>query len=447
MKTIRRLLGICCVVLVTFGRAKDTVDPGKFARAIKDSLTNEELRIYVIERDDLQPKRGDLMANDGVYGDHLGEEELLKLSKEDLVKRLQYFTAKLSAVRQSMDYEARKGVGALQAHLGGAPKPSYAVSDVRRAEHLIVKPSGEIVPEKPKDETWTKPGLFGKPKDLATRDGKRGPFLLRRTADDWSDDLTDATGAKVTYSDDRVSKQATWSSEGAIIYPIAIGAKKDPDPGHPRSGDATVQILPAVSWKIVDVAETKDGDVEELQFHAPVVWSTAQFNTGWLSRSVISFSPYGLTDFHFKGAVIGATASFAPFIFDRTSGFAINKGYTGLGYGPVMYRLGFEPGLDFNHLSSASRFITRDDHKDHFRIGGKAELALRSLNFPSLELLISYQGFASISGGPSHSDLLSYSAKIWLNDYAGLSLDYQKGSTPIADKDVDLTTVGFEFRF
>lgn len=449
MKALPFLLSALGGVLLSLAHAKDPLDPGKFAHASADSMTREELRRYVIERDNLQPKRGDLMANDGLYTGDPDKEALLKLSKEDLIGRLSYFESKLKAIRRSMNEEADLKIGAIKfkAGLKAEDQPPYPVALVRQAEHLIVKADGKVVSEKPKDEPWKKPGLFGEAKELEKHDGKRGPFLLRKTADDWSGDLTDAAGAKVTYADDRLSKKSKWSSEGAVIYPIALGGKEDGNPGRPKSGNATLQVLPALGWKIADVQETATGDVEELQLQAPLVWSTPQFNVGWLSNSVFSFSPYTLTDFHFKGAVLGATASFAPFIFDRKSGFAINKGYTGLCYGPVLYRIGFEPGLDYNHLSSTSRFITRDDHKDHFRIGGKTELALRWQDFPSLEFVISYQGFASISGGPSHSDLFSYSAKIWLNEYAGLSLEHQKGSTPVADKDVNLTTFGFEFRF
>jgi hypothetical protein len=291
----------------------------------------------------------------------------------------------------------------------------------------------------------TIPGLIGTGKQSGN--SLWGPLRLRKTSDDWSSDLSKAQGANANYTDDRKAGKASWSTEGALIYPIAFSqdnTRSDPDNSIRSS---TWRLLPATTWKVVKGQDPQKGDVEELQFQVPVAWSANHVGLGWLRNSDVALSPYFLTDFGFKGAVEGVSLSYTPYLQDYDSGFALNSGYKGLGNSPVLYRLGLVPSVDFNHLSSTSRFISREAHSDYFRAGGKVELGLRTMNYPSIELLASYQAFAGTSGAPDYSDLISASAKLWINDHAGITLNYQVGSTPVAQKDIDLITLGIELKF
>jgi hypothetical protein len=154
-----------------------------------------------------------------------------------------------------------------------------------------------------------------------------------------------------------------------------------------------------------------------------------------------------LTDFSFKGLVSGASFSYSPNVFDDISGFGINTGYKGLGHTPLMYRLGLVPSVDYNHLFSTSRFITRKTQTDYFRLGGKVEAGLITKGYPSIEAIASYQPLIGISGAPDYSYLLSLSGKLWFNKNVGFSLDYQRGETPVAQKNLDLLTAGLEVKF
>ena len=68
-------------------------------------------------------------------------------------------------------------------------------------------------------------------------------------------------------------------------------------------------------------------------------------------------------------------------------------------------------------------------------------------SYPSLEFVLSYRAFAGIRGAPGYSDLSSLASKFWLNRHAGLAVEYERGSTPIAQRDIDLWTLSFELKF
>jgi hypothetical protein len=53
----------------------------------------------------------------------------------------------------------------------------------------------------------------------------------------------------------------------------------------------------------------------------------------------------------------------------------------------------------------------------------------------------------NFSGDGIYSDLFKASTTYWINRYAGLTLEYQKGDTPVADKAIDLLTFGLQLRY
>ena len=79
--------------------------------------------------------------------------------------------------------------------------------------------------------------------------------------------------------------------------------------------------------------------------------------------------------------------------------------------------------------------------------GGKAEIGLITKGYPALETVAAYQMLAGITGAPDYSDLLSLSGKLWLNPFAGFTVEYQRGDTPVAQKAIKLLTIGLELKF
>jgi hypothetical protein len=58
----------------------------------------------------------------------------------------------------------------------------------------------------------------------------------------------------------------------------------------------------------------------------------------------------------------------------------------------------------------------------------------------------SYEMLEALSGEGGFSDLLKLRATLRLNDYAGLTLEYSVGDTPVADQEIDLITLGLELK-
>lgn len=281
-----------------------------------------------------------------------------------------------------------------------------------------------------------------------------GPFLLRKSADDWLKERKDTEGAKVAYADNRIDKQTTWSTEGALLYPMRLWQRNVAPNSTEFFGSQSIQFIPSASWKVVNIAETNKGDIEELMFQLPVVWSVTHRGAGWWRNSHVGLTPYYHTDFHFDGEVFGGKLTWTPVFRQEVENdyrgplLSVNTGYRDLWRSaPLRYYIGLVPALDFNHFSRTNLFITREKHDDYFRAGGKAELGLKTAGYPSLELLASYEAFAGLHGAPDFSDLISLKSKFWFSDYAGVFLQYDKGDTPVAQKKIDLVTFGLELRF
>ena len=408
---------VCYALLALLSRGAEQVDPAAFDKNGNRVLELDELRFYVIKRDKLTPD-----------------------PKAFLTENLTLMPDAEARIRTNLFDQADFRVGEIYGQLNVPSGTPIPVEQLRQ----LVKPDSESGKEK----GFNIPGLYAESRKLTNGvNGSLSPFVLRKTADDWSSDLKKAQGAKITYSDDRESHKTTWSTEGALIYPLAFS---DDYTAYDREKPIRSErwlLLPAVGWNVNKTAQTAKSDIEELQWQVPVVWSANHVGLGWLRNSELALTPYVLTDFSFKGLVEGFSVGYSAYVFDNGSGFGINTGYKGLGNSPLMYRLGLVPALDYNHLSSTSRFISRTDHDDYVRWGGKLEAGLITKGYPSLESVVSYQPMIGIAGAPDYSYLLSLSGKLWLNKYAGFSVDYQRGNTPVAQKDIDLLTAGLEVKF
>ena len=92
---------------------------------------------------------------------------------------------------------------------------------------------------------------------------------------------------------------------------------------------------------------------------------------------------------------------------------------------------------------------TRKEGDDWMRAGATVSLDFRLGGevFNPLDIGVSYQFLGALSGSGNYSELFKPHATWWLSESAGLTLEYSKGDTPVADKSIDLLTLGLEFKY
>lgn len=412
---------LCSALAASIASAAQTV-PAVFDADHSGSLEREELCLFLAQRDKLKPDLNVFLNADFTVKGTVQETQ--------------------DAIRANLIKRAEKQLGRFQAVARarfGHDLP-YTLKEVED----LTAPASEAT-----EEPWKLPGVLGTQDEKITVIGadrvtvRRGPIALRKTPDDWQDDLTDAAGAKLTHAKNRLTDKSTWVTQGALIFPI------DRLTDRPAGESSSWHVRPSVSWNVSQVEHTRTGDAEELQLDVPFVYS-ANRNGSVVRNHEISFAPYFLTDFGLRGKVVGASLSYSPVIKAAgDAGIDLNLGYKPLFAGSGwLAKAALVPTLDYNHLVTDSRFIERDDHPDYFRGGGGVQLGFKTERKPALEISGAYKGFWRLqNAGPNHSELLTVSGKLWFNDNFGVTLEHQKGSTPVADKDVDLTTLGLEVRY
>jgi hypothetical protein len=423
MKDLMLLLKFACGISccrVGFAIAGDAaqrekaLDPRAFDTNANATLEGDELVRYVVRRDKINPDLDAVMSSD------------LKLRPDAEI-----------LVLADLRKQAADGIGEIRGRLGvgfGAPVP------LDKLQNLVLS-------DNPPDEEDGFPIPGGIMTSVTNRYGSAGPVRLRKTADDWRANADDSQGATLAYSHNSKDNKTAWASEGSLIYPILLSGDNTADDRESGVRSWWLWMLPSMSWKVNKIDQTDDSDIEELLYQIPIVWSANHTGLGWLRNSEFKLAPYMHTDFSLDGLVLGTSISYVPYVFDSVSGLALNAGYKGLGKTPFRYRTGLTPTVDFNHLCSDSQYIKREDNDDYLRAGGKAEAGIITKGYPSLEFVASYQAFAGLIGAPDQSDLMSLAGKLWFNENMGLSIEYQRGETPIAQKDIDLAIMGLELKY
>lgn len=398
-------------------------DPASFDRDGNGLLDESELRQYIVRRDKLKPDMGRLLNTDLTFK--------AKVETREEIEAL---------FRKDVEDKASDALGELKAHLHPL-QPPYPLQVFKQPIA-----DGSDGPSSPADQPLEKPGVLRVPR--TSTHGSFGPILLRRSADDWSSPVGSAAGALFSYANDRRRDRSSWTAEGALIYPLHF--RRDTEPrrtGSPLHSQS-LRLMPSVGWKFVDLRGGNDDEINELTFKTPFVWSANLANRGALRNVDVSLSPYILTDHQLDGGVAGVSLDLLAYVQTASSGFALNTGYKGLAPGSrVFYQLGFVPTLDFHRRLSDSPYLPRTADDEHLRLGGKALAAIRTRHYPSLELKASYQWFSRLAGGPEHSDLLALTAKAWFTENVAASFEHQDGETPIARREIDLSTLGLELRF
>jgi hypothetical protein len=328
-------------------------------------------------------------------------------------------------------------LGDLRDHL--KKEPPYTPDEVRRGENRT------------KDDVQRLEitGILRRSLTNAPFGEKWGPFRIRKNVDDWNKGLNDVSGASISYQKDWIEKAHTWSSEGALIYPILLTSASD-RPGTAYSS-SELWIFPAATWKVSEISN-KTNDVEDLQFQFPISFggnrrSFAGWHPSapWQWRDELTLSPFFHTDFHGEGKIVGGILNYeALFQFGN---FEVGQWHS-IGGTKVAYLFRARPKLEFSKVLQGSRFIDRPKGDEWIRGGATLDFGLRPFgkNAP-WEIKSSYSSLYNFNGGKdAYSDLFEAKTTYWFNDNVGLSFSFQKGETPISDKAIKLLTLGLEVK-
>lgn len=305
---------------------------------------------------------------------------------------------------------------------------------------------------------------------LATQSGSSiGPIRLRRTtgeintrsdaiqSDGPDEKIREAKGAKIAYSDNRLKNgSGAWNSEGALYLPFIWSAQEranEADKTDKPDRDHRFGFAPAVAWNVQEQQGAGKADVDELKFSVPIY---ADFGGGPESRYWTTIlEPYYQTDTDFDGAIWGSTASvaFRGLVFgEGRKGLYLNQ-WQFLAGNSTSYKIGLKGLLDYSETHATSPFSKRKKDDDWLRAGLEAGFSLglfRDDEMPDKAPLVFNVGYKFLdawSGDGGYSDMWNVSLTYWVNDYVGFSGEYQKGETPIAKEEIDLITLGMEFRY
>jgi hypothetical protein len=293
-----------------------------------------------------------------------------------------------------------------------------------------------------------------------------GPFVLRKSVapvetDFWapqklasSKDLKTAEGAKISYSNDYLTKgNGAWDTEGALLWPVHIIET-------PYQHDKwSINFGPAVYWKVQEQEKAGASDINELRFSVPVsaLWQPYASSTAD-TQVFLQAEPYYQTDTSFRGDILGATAS----VELRTGRFLGNyfqliPHMNFLGKNSLEGRFRVKGLTDYSDVRTGSKYISRKEGSDWFQLGGEVSFDLALFpdsdlttdpNLPApLTASASYRFMDAVSGEGGYADLFKANVSFWFNQYTGLSVDYQRGQTPVADKDIDTLTIGLQLKF
>jgi hypothetical protein len=280
-----------------------------------------------------------------------------------------------------------------------------------------------------------------------------GPIKLRRDLEearfsgqekkDPEKERAGAKGATVGFSNNRlIDGSGAWSSEGAIVYNI----KSD-------SSDTSWFVTPATLWKLEETEETTKDDIQEWEFRVPAAFEWDISRMGKFSILDVSLEPYLNTDFSWSHKIVGVNLNMGylgviplPEPFD-----AINKWseVANTGVGSWQFRLTARPVLDYSDVLDSGPHTSRTEDDDWFRIGANTglEIGLFGTNKAILTLGAMYRFLETLDGDGGNSDYLRAYVSYGISQYTSLTFEYQKGETPVADKDIDLIKIALEVKF
>ena len=291
--------------------------------------------------------------------------------------------------------------------------------------------------------TWKKIPILTKEVPLG-KDGKTGvagPLRLRKSAEDIAsklnedpeEDLKDVRGATIGFSNNRLTKgDGAWNTQGALGLPVFLQL----------DSRTSAELTPYVEWTLNEVEGKNEDNVEELTFGLPVIGRfhpPVDYSALWKLRA----DPYFQTDFSGGHQIYGSDATL-EYVGKVLGGPIYMGGFQNITKGSsLQYQLRVIPELDYSVTEEGGEHTTRLEGDDWFRAGGTVSLDFRT---GDIEVGASYRFLETLSGSGDYSDLFSAHASVWLSKNAGITLEYTKGDTPVANQKIDLITLGLELK-
>lgn len=282
-----------------------------------------------------------------------------------------------------------------------------------------------------------------------------GPVMLRKSGTDLTKSLADSKGATLSYSENHLqSGSGALNSQGILDYPTMWNLYQG---GQGRSLEMGLDL--ATEWNVAQVQNNPGNSVEELTFSAPIILyfspgastknGASDMNSASSRLLVVEGNPYFLTDFGFQDAIYGvqATAEYVGNVFGSRTFYL--GGFQNIGISAFQYQLRLIPKMDYSVTERDGIYTTRKEGDDWFRLGGTASLDFRLglQTFNALDAGVSYQLLETVSGSGGYSYLLQAHITLWLVENVGTTIQYSKGNTPVADKPIDLISLGLEFKY
>lgn len=269
-------------------------------------------------------------------------------------------------------------------------------------------------------------------------------FRLRDNVANLNVELSSAKGASLSFSRNRLKEDgSTWTTSGAAGYRMTIDRS-----GLSGEGTSSKTVLiPAISWSVSKAAGSAIGDVEELAFSLPLNYIISPGHER-SSLWVLGLRPYYTTDFSFEDQIYGAEVSAEYTGYVPGSSIYLGGLVTIPGTG-MQYQLRFVPKIDYSVTGKGGVHTTRESGDDWFCAGGLASFDLYVSSTLPLALGVSYEFRSVLSGRNSNIHLLRPSGTLWLDRLknVALNLSYSKGKTIQTAQDIDLMTLGFEWKY
>lgn len=275
--------------------------------------------------------------------------------------------------------------------------------------------------------------------------------------------ITKISGATFSFSDNRLPDgDREWDTQGALYMPfdwIHTEFTEVPSTGANRPrGSTHFHIAPGAEWKY-HRADKEDGpDINELKLSVPFSLDTPVGTNG--NYLTVTAEPFYQTDFDFDGRIVGALGTISyrgkvPLLRKVNDWVALRPGPDQ----GLYRRIVLEGNVDYSNVERASNWISRPEGDHWLRVGGKVglDIAYRPKHLGQspayerksnvIDFSLSYRWMDTLSGNGGSSDIFDAKLTYWINDFAGITAQYQRGDTPVAEATIDLLTFGIELRY
>jgi hypothetical protein len=203
-----------------------------------------------------------------------------------------------------------------------------------------------------------------------------------------------------------------------------------------------------LEWNVAGEESPGGKEVEEWSFGIPATFFISPGQGDYPALWVLEGKPYYQGDFSGGHRIFGAEASLEYVGNPFDNSFVIGSYQNIPNTGGWQYQLRLIPKADLSETDAVGPHSTRTINDDWFRVGGETSFDIRAPEDAMIPVTLgaSYEMLEALSGEGGFSDLLELRATLRLNEYAGLTLKYSVGDTPVADQEIDQLTLGLELK-